>query len=120
MTQPQTFELRDGDRTVVTEGWLLAMTSSAEEGKPRWCDMELYRTVSGKYVVHGAGMTSVPGETTRPWVSICDTAESLVSTLTRQSGTGVNYIPFVNKALLTHAAVQDTAVHDAYYTQRVA
>lgn len=120
MTTPQTFELHDSDRAVVIEGWLLATATSAEEGKLRWCDMQLYRTVSGKYIVHGAGMTSVTGETTRPWVSVCDTATGLVATLTRSSDKGVNYIPFINRALLTHAAAQDTLVHDAYYTQRVA
>lgn len=83
--------------------------------------MSLYRTVSGKYVVHGAGMTNVPGEVTRPWVNICDTPTALVATLTRRAAdSGVKYIPFVNRALLLHASIQDTAVHDAYYTQHVA
>lgn len=118
MTQTQ-HVLRDGDRQVSFYGELLSSSSSEEDGKDRWSEMYIYLKSDGSgYVVHGAGMSSREGETSREWVRDCHTADAVIKTLTRTAD-DISYMPKLNVVLLQRAAMIDDALHDAASTQAI-
>ena len=49
------FEVNDGRRTYVFDGYHLAHTSSQRSLSPRWVEFDVYRTVGGRYVVSRRG-----------------------------------------------------------------
>lgn len=52
-------QVRDGDRTLVFDGALLAESSSRRRGNPRWVEFQLFRTDGGSYILSRVGMTVV-------------------------------------------------------------
>lgn len=55
----QRFEVRDGQRPVTFVGWMVADADSQTGNDPRWTELTLYKTVSGKYVVEKVGRSDV-------------------------------------------------------------
>lgn len=53
------YEVKDGVRTLVFDGTLLATSSSRETGKPRWIEFDLYRTNKNQYVISRVGVSKV-------------------------------------------------------------
>lgn len=60
----QTYQVRDGARIMAFDGTCIATVSSRRPSSPRWTELELYRTDTGKYVLSKIGrsvVTHVPG-----------------------------------------------------------
>jgi hypothetical protein len=55
----QRFDVRDGQRPVTFVGWMVADADSQGGGDPRWTELALYRTTSGKYVLEKIGRSDV-------------------------------------------------------------
>lgn len=53
------YTVRDRGRLIDFEGTMLGSGSSFSQGKPRWFEVSIYKTVGGKYVVAGAGRSRV-------------------------------------------------------------
>lgn len=54
-----THKVRDGSRYVQFDGTQLAAVSSERPNAPRWTELELFRTDSGKYVLSKVGRSKV-------------------------------------------------------------
>lgn len=52
-------EVRDGTRVLRFEGWLLGRSSSQRPSVPRWSEIEVYRLISGGYVLTKIGRSTV-------------------------------------------------------------
>jgi hypothetical protein len=52
-------EVKDGNRTLYVDGVLLAKSTSYRRGSTRWIEFELYKTVSGQYVLSRVGVSLV-------------------------------------------------------------
>lgn len=110
---------RDGDRSLVFDGVRLGEGSSRRGSSPRWFEVAIYRTAAGNYVVAGAGVSSVPGETDRRWAVHCHTGQEVVQALTRRDDDNVEYLTRTAREALTDAAETDVGIRDAFY-KRVA
>lgn len=53
------YRVQDGSRTLTFEGELISESSSARDGAPRWTELALYKTASGKYIVTQIGRSVV-------------------------------------------------------------
>lgn len=51
-------KVKDGRRTLEFEGHLLSQSSSWRPGSPRWVEFEIYKTLSGMYVVSRVGVSA--------------------------------------------------------------
>jgi len=107
------------DRTIRFVGTQLAHASSFAPGKTRWAELEVYRTVQGRYVVAGAGITTQPDERDRRWATVCRDAACVVERLHRVDATGERYLPHVAKRVLEEAASHDAHLHDAYAVETI-
>lgn len=56
---PKQWSLHDGSRSVKFPGIRLATVSSEREGRPRWTEIEAYRTEGGYYVLHRVGVSAI-------------------------------------------------------------
>lgn len=69
---------------LVFEGELLAEESSRDsDDQPRWSEVLIYRTKSGKYVVQHIGKSIVPGEVDKSKVFVCETPLDVRTALQR-------------------------------------
>jgi hypothetical protein len=55
----QTYQVRDGARIMAFDGVCIAKVSSRRPSSPRWTELELYRTDTGKYVLAKIGRSVV-------------------------------------------------------------
>lgn len=83
---PQEIE-RDGAKTLVFEGKLIASVSSRTPSKSRWTEIDLWMTLSGTYVLHTRGCSSVRGERTFHRGTIHNDAATLFTQLEDRSRT---------------------------------
>lgn len=104
---------RDGQPPLSFQGSRLGHASSRAPGKSRWFEVGIYRTASGRYVVHGLGASEVPGETTRGWAQVVDAGADVVSALYRH-GTDGPYLTRTSKDALADAAAVDGGIAGAY------
>lgn len=104
---------RTGDRPLEFQGEELGHASSDAPDKARWFEVTIYQTATGRYVVHGVGMSRVPGEDNRHWAVVCEGAHDVVDALYRVSDQG-RYIPTTSAGALADAASRDPAIRDAY------
>ncbi len=56
---------RDGDRPLRFVGEEIVSVSSQAEGKDRWTELVVYRTSTGKFVLHSIGCSDREGEDDR-------------------------------------------------------
>jgi len=96
------------------EGELLASGSSHRDGKDRWYEVELWRTIDDRYVVHKIGVSDVPGENDRHSAIVADRPEGVVSALYSRRGSGDYHLPLTAKLALEEAAEKDPALREAY------
>lgn len=96
------------------EGWLLASASSRRPPTPeradRWTEVNLYRTITERWVVETHGRSNEPGETTRTRVTVCETAQEVYEALRHPSSLRV---PGVFFDALRDAADLDPDLSDA-------
>lgn len=114
-----TFTLPDGDNEVTFFGERLATASSHHPGKPRWFEVTIYRTETGKYVIAGAGKSAVAGETDRCWVKVSETASGAVEALHQYDDDGVRYLTNVSREALNSACAADDELCQEYRLQRI-
>jgi hypothetical protein len=108
----QPWEVFDDVKPVRFAGRLLAEASSHEHhDRPRWLDMELYRTTQGRYVLVRIACSDTPGEKDISYVRIVDTAEEVLEHLKRapQSG-GTPILMRLGRELLEEAATVDSNI----------
>ncbi len=55
----KTYQVRDGSRIMEFDGACLAIISSRRPSSPRWTELELYKTDTGKYVLAKIGRSVV-------------------------------------------------------------
>lgn len=55
----QRFDLRDGQRPITFVGWMVANADSQSGTNPRWTELSLYRTITGRYVLEKIGRSDV-------------------------------------------------------------
>lgn len=116
----QEYELLDSDTLVSFTGVLLATASSKAAGKTRWSEISIYRTDSGKYIVHGVGKSTVRGEVDRSWCNVITSGAGVIERLTRKED-GVQFMPRIpNRAVAEAAAILDQEIHAAFYNHHVA
>ena len=104
---------RDGDKPLTFSGEEIGVASSYS-GQPRWFEVEIYRTESGKYVVHGVGMSDVEHESDWHWAVICESGEEVVEALYRENKDGLRYLPRTSQEALGEASERDPVVAAAY------
>jgi len=100
---------RDGDIDLELNGERLAFSSSAERGKPRWFELTIYRSGSGRWVVAGAGRTTMPDEVDRFWARVCTSPAEVLEALYRR-GEGGRYLTHTAREALEDAAERDVAL----------
>lgn len=115
MTTP-TFDhvVIDGARELRFNGELLASSTSEASGKQRWAEFALYRTTSGRYVLAGAGRSTMPGEVDKRWAQVSDDAHAIIERLTMYDNNEARYIPSVAQKLLARAALVDEGIRNAF------
>lgn len=109
----QTFEVHDRQRRIQFQGWRLARATSFSEDKDRWTDLELYRSLAGKYILAGIGQSTRPDDLTKYWAVVNDDPNVIVSQLTRTDDRGTTYMPEINKRVLLQASEADDALRQA-------
>lgn len=114
------FEVRDAERTLRFEGSLIGDSSSFSEGKRRWVEIFIYRTISGQYVTSIVGRTDVNGEQTRHNSSVSETAAGVVESLYLYDSDGVRYLTRVARNALELASTNDPKIKQAFMVEDVA
>lgn len=109
----------DGEREIRFRGVLLGESSSHQSGKTRWIELSIYRTTGGNYIVAGVGRSTVPGETTRCWAHVCESAQGALESLYMYDGDQVRYLTRTAKEAITTAMADDAALREAYLVETV-
>ena len=109
----------DRDRTLEFDGVLLAHESSAKPGKARWFEVWIYRTGGGRWIVAGAGMSTVGGEDDRRWAQVCDEPTAVIERLRLYDEDGGAYVPRTSLDALRKAAQLDQQIKEAYEVESV-
>lgn len=115
---PTTWALeRSGKVDLQFTGVLLAEVSTEQEGKLRWSEQRIYRTVGGSYVAERVGRSTIPTERDHRSVTVANTAEELLDQLhlvhMDGSATGRRYLPNYSMDALRQAAEIDVALGGA-------
>jgi hypothetical protein len=109
-----THEVPQGDRTLRIEGQQLAHASSRQGQAPRWTELTLFRTDSGRYVLAGVGKSAVPGEVDRPWAKVAEGPEGAVDFLYMHDEAGVRFMTRAARAVAEEAARVDADFSSAW------
>ncbi len=73
---------RSGQPALEFTGELVAgVTSNPHDDKDRWTELQLYKTNSGRYVMHVLGQTVLPDEHVRAKADVIDDIEKLPGVL---------------------------------------
>ena len=84
-------------------GQRLGEGSSKQPWKKRWFEVDIYLSTTGSYVLHTAGRSEIPGETTRYRLIISPSAFEIVERLVVNHGGNV-YVPTQSLRAITAAA----------------
>jgi hypothetical protein len=84
----------------------------------RWLETTLYRTDTGKYVVHTIGRSIVPGEIDYIRVTFTPSAYEVVEICTVKNA-AEPYIPDPSARALAQASEDDDAIQEAYVNRAV-
>jgi hypothetical protein len=101
---------RSGALDLEFNGELLADVSSRLDNQPRWTEVRIYKTSSGKYVTETLGLSEYRGERERRDVQIVDNVPGLVTALHRTGEGGRRYLTKTALDALDEAALQDPAI----------
>lgn len=108
---------RDSDMPLRFSGKAVATASSYEPGKSRWTELTLYRTTSGRYVLHEEGLTDVAGEEDRSTGWAADDADAVIASLYKENAAGKRYLTRTAIGLIESAAERDDAIAAALYVE---
>lgn len=102
------------EQEITFDGELLGEGSSWNPSKSRWYEVEIWRTVDGKYVIHKIGMSDVEGETDRHSAIVADTPEGAVRALYSRRSAGDHHLPLTAKKALGDASAIDPPLREAF------
>lgn len=113
-----TFRLpRHSDVDLEFEGRLLSTASSWEQDKPRWLEISVFATDSGKWVAQRLGRSTKPGEKDLSDVRVCATPAEVrlaLSDVVKDPDTGTRrYLTTVAQDALEAATHADPDLADA-------
>lgn len=117
MTDEQHVIERDGDMPLRFTGTQIASASSHEPGKDRWTELTLYRTTTGRYVLHEEGLSDVDGEEDRSTGYAADDAATLIAGLYKVNARGKRYLTRTALTLIEDAAGVDDGVRGAFFVE---
>ncbi len=100
---------REGKVDLEFRGEVLAQVSSLGKPNPiRWTEITIYRTDSGKYVVHQIGRTLMRGEKDRSSVTVVLNPEDVAAALERRTNDSTQpYLTNLAVEALSRAAQED-------------
>lgn len=116
---PTRWTVPNGDREVQFIGLLLGEASSADDVKPRWAEIRIFRTTSNRYVVAGVGRSQVNGEIDKHWVRVHDEPNGVIESMHLLDDHDSRYMPHVNKRALEQAIDKDDRLRQAYAVEVV-
>lgn len=108
---------RDADLPLAFTGEVIAEAHSYETGKLRWTELTLYRTSSGKYVLHEEGITEVDDEDDRSSAYVSEDAGELIASLYKVNARGKRYLTKLAQELVARAAVADPGIRAHYVVE---
>lgn len=119
MTNGRSHRVQARDRTLIFEGDLLGSSSSHEDGKTRWSEVFIYRTIDGEYVVAGIGRSVRPGDQDLTWAHVCGTAAAAVEQLHQYDDDNVRYITTLSRRAIMSAGENDPELLDAFLVENL-
>lgn len=126
-------EVKNGDTVLEFDGERIGFGTSQDayelmaddvpirtvNARPRWHEVEIYKLVDGKYVVHKIGRSSYEGETDRHSAHICNDANGAVQALYSYDRKGIWKMTIVAEDAAEQAAAEDDLFRAAYRRQRI-
>jgi EXLDI family protein len=100
---------RRGGFPVEFNGDLLADETSRQPGQPRWTEIRIYRTDTGRYVVESVGKSAYKHEKDWPVVTVCDDPGDVKRALQRDGNRGP-YLTNLAILALGNAGSRDPAL----------
>lgn len=101
---------RTGALDLEFEGELLADVSSRLDNAPRWTEVRIYRTSTGRYVTEQIGLSVYASEKERRDVRVVESPDDLPKALERVSNDGRSYLTKTVLDALDEAAERDPAI----------
>lgn len=103
---------RPGQVYLSFEGELLATVDSKDaDDQPRWTEIRIYRTDSGRWVTEIIGRSTIRGEKDRSKVTVCETPAEVRVSLRREDQ--ITYLTNLALEALEVAAERDPRLLDA-------
>lgn len=112
-------EVKNGDIVLEFDGELIGDGSSAGEGRPRWHEVEIFRLMDGKYVIHKIGRSSLPGEVDYHSAQVADDAHGAVRALYSRDKQGIWKMTIVAEDAANIASDADEKFAAAFKRQRL-
>lgn len=119
MTDRRTHTVQARDRELQFEGELLGSSTSFSEGKPRWSEVNIFKTIDGDYVVAGIGRSTAPGEKDLCWAHVCETPAAVVEQLHQYDDDRVRYITALSRRAIENAGVSDPELLAAFMCENL-
>jgi hypothetical protein len=116
----QTYEVFDQDRCLRFTGVLLGEASSQRPGKPRWTEVQIFKTQADQYVVHRVGRSSLPNEVDWHSSNVAEDPRGAVEFLHQVDELGSRYMTYVDRTAADRASEVDEDFAQAYKVQEVA
>lgn len=102
------------EQEITFQGELLGEGSSESPSKLRWYEVELWKTVDDRYVIHKIGVSEVDGEEDRHSAIVADTPEGAVRALYSRRPAGDYHLPLTAKRALDMAGDVDPPLREAF------
>jgi hypothetical protein len=119
MTERHHHTVQARDRELNFEGELLGSSTSYGEGKPRWSEVQIFRTIDGDYVVAGVGRSTAPGEKDLRWAHVCLTPAAVVEQLHQYDDDKVRYITALSRRAIIDAGERDPELLAAFMSENL-
>lgn len=104
---------RDSDLPIRFTGEIIAEVDSYVPGKSRWTALNLYRTSTGRYVLHEEGLTEIDGESDRSSAVVASDVDELIGELYKVNASGKRYMTRLAQDLLFEASAVDGDIQAA-------
>lgn len=105
---------RSGALDLEFDGEIIADVSSRLERQPRWTEVRIYKTSTGKFVTEVLGLSDYAGERERREVHVVADAEGVIQALHRRSEDGTrSYLTKTALDALDEAATKEPSLRPA-------
>lgn len=116
----QEYEIFKGRTSTTFSGDLLAhITSKRSNLQDRWTEYDIYRTVSGKYVIVIYGKSIVPGDKQKTNIVESATPHGVREALKFKNKDGNIYLTHTAEEALRAAAENDPGLYDIYHKNHI-